>query len=697
MANDQSTTGLVINDLPIDKTTQDGLGFEIYREVLSELIESPNNQPPLTIGVFGSWGTGKTSLMHLLKNSLAQNNYTIWFDAWKFSQADALWRAFLLEIVSALESLAKETSKDPSWARADSRSLKEEMETLREALYRDATWAEKTKGPNWPHLVSELLALGITVAMGGVTGILAAGVTEAAKEAIGKDTGNRTRDLLRTFQREEQMHYQVQLRSLEQFSTKFQDLVGRLLKQTSKRRLVVFVDDLDRCLPENAIDVLEAIKLFLEAKDCIFVLGIDPVVIARAIELKYRDLALPESYSGERDQDYAFSGTRYLEKLIQVPFYLPSVEHKQIEGFINRLVPPQAWPNGDCAPVFAQGLGENPRQIKRSLNAFHLLWSLAHKKGLTDVKPVQLAKLVVIQNHYPRLYAVLKRSPWLLLDMEKYYIEMPKSHGGSPVEPSVTPLPQELAPYMGDPVLRELFAMHREKRELTFSTARADSLPSYFSLAQQVESPLVMPAPSPGRPREHDMIQIPSDEKLSEFYIDRYLVTNADYLAFVEDSHYAPPWSNPDFPKSKPTHPVVFVSWEDAIAYCRWMSSKSGRTYRLPTTPEWEKAAGGVDGDRYPWGIQWDPQKANTIEGEKGGTTPVGQYSPGGDSPYGVADMAGNVWEWCENERSQDKPGRFLKGGAFDLDKKYARCNTPNWAIQTSRYQNVGFRVMRSA
>jgi formylglycine-generating enzyme required for sulfatase activity len=122
----------------------------------------------------------------------------------------------------------------------------------------------------------------------------------------------------------------------------------------------------------------------------------------------------------------------------------------------------------------------------------------------------------------------------------------------------------------------------------------------------------------------------------------------------------------------------VYVTWHDAMAYCRWLARVTGRAYRLPSEAEWEKAARGTDGRIWPWGNKWDSKRCNSREGGPGNTTPVGQYSPQGDSPYGCVDMAGNVWEWTLSllkdypydpkdgrEDAQAEGRRRLRGGAF--------------------------------
>jgi len=142
--------------------------------------------------------------------------------------------------------------------------------------------------------------------------------------------------------------------------------------------------------------------------------------------------------------------------------------------------------------------------------------------------------------------------------------------------------------------------------------------------------------------------------ELDAYAIDRYEVTNALYQRFVAaTNHRAPGLANPNVSENLlrdltgASQPVVGVSWHDADAYCRWAGM------RLPTEAEWEKAARGDDGRAYPWGEPWDPSRANSKESGLGRTAPVGSY-PSGVSPYGVHDMAGNVWEWVADWYAKD-------------------------------------------
>jgi iron(II)-dependent oxidoreductase len=189
---------------------------------------------------------------------------------------------------------------------------------------------------------------------------------------------------------------------------------------------------------------------------------------------------------------------------------------------------------------------------------------------------------------------------------------------------------------------------------------------------------------------------------LDAYYIDETPVTNEEYQKFVLATGHRVPYGWDEtwrtFPTGKNKHPVVNVSWDDANAYARWAGG------RLPTEAEWEKAARGTDGRRYPWGNEFDETRCNL----GGGTTPVGEYSARGNSPYGVKDMAGNVWEWCAdwynenyygNSPTQNPKGpasgdsHVLRGGAWNHYQVIARCAFRGWYSPVDRDDLIGFRL----
>jgi formylglycine-generating enzyme required for sulfatase activity len=186
--------------------------------------------------------------------------------------------------------------------------------------------------------------------------------------------------------------------------------------------------------------------------------------------------------------------------------------------------------------------------------------------------------------------------------------------------------------------------------------------------------------------------------ELPEFWIDRTPVTNSEYRRFLvaNSEHPAPHldkgWAHPynwdpearTFPAGMGNHPVTLVDWYDAEAYAAWSE------LNVPTEVQWEKAARGTDGRRYPWG-RWDQDRCNTEEAEIRTTTPVGHYSPTGDSPYGCADSVGNVWEWTT---TQNRKNWVVRGGSFVNDRLHARCAFHEWDLPDSGMRFYGLRLV---
>jgi formylglycine-generating enzyme required for sulfatase activity len=212
---------------------------------------------------------------------------------------------------------------------------------------------------------------------------------------------------------------------------------------------------------------------------------------------------------------------------------------------------------------------------------------------------------------------------------------------------------------------------------------------------------------------------------LPGYAIGKYPVTVAQYRLFVAAGGYEEQdywtkagwqyrqkegWTEPRYwqdPRwTVPNHPVVGVSWYEAVAYCNWLKATTGRDFRLPDEAMWEKAAREADGRIYPWGNEWNPANLNAGETGIGQTSAVGMF-PNGRSPMGVFDLSGNVWEWTSSqfgsypydasdgrEDMEGESGRVLRGGSWAFYDNFARAASRDDDSPGSRNNLSGFRVV---
>lgn len=415
-----------------DNTTdKDFLGFDVHANLIKELIKD-EKMLPLTIGLFGDWGSGKSSILEVLKKDLEEDSKTacLYFNGWVFEGYDDAKAALLETILKEFENEKKFGAE-----------IKDDIKKL-------------FKSVNWMRVVGfsiKNIALPATAAFttGGLSVIpqLVSGLKEAAQnptDLVDKIKGSDTEGFLKQFVKETD--------DSDKFDVvrKFRDDFENLLKKSEIDKLVILIDDLDRCLPDRIIDNLEAIKLFLNVKNTAFVIGADPRIVRHAIEYRYKDKIVDENAENTNDRIV----NDYLEKLIQIPYTLPKLSDSEVETYITLLFCENDLSSDDfnkvlaafkkfreeerysvfdfakvkdavgsasktekleqnvsliakLSPIISESLYGNPRQIKRFLNTFMLGKKLATVAHIKDFRDDILAKLMVLEYAEPKLFEIL--------------------------------------------------------------------------------------------------------------------------------------------------------------------------------------------------------------------------------------------------------------------------------------------------
>lgn len=724
------------NDQPILDADQDRFDFLDYAGALTDIILQSST--PITLGIFGPWGSGKTSLMRLIARNILghpdnqpRKAHVVWFNAWQYeNNQSAIWRTLLLRVLEGLKELDL-TPEDG-----------QRIEDWEAQLYADVQRSEKgTLDIDWGELGKGALHLGLSMfpTPGNMVELLK--VVEGDLSTI--------EDIAKAFQRQEIEIYRRQLTLLEDFQGGFANLIKDYI-WSRNNLMVVCVDDLDRCLPDRALEVLETIKIFLDVPGCAFLLAADHKRIEEVVQARF----------GSQSEGL---GESYLEKLVQLPFYLPPLDEDKVGHFLAEAAPDLQI---DVLKVFAQGLAPNPRMVKRMLNIFRLLEKLSQqrvKRGTMEAfDPIILAKIVVIQTRYQNLYHDLLEYPNLIQELELYATD--REEIVSLVKNKERPAPLLVERYAG---LRPLMRMLRVGTP--FASLTPAQIKAYLYLTLPTQQGTTQEGPIPqqllndllsndltriraavgiirqqhqkqeyvaalaqwvngehdapwqerlsaayalaylGDPRDFEaVVEIPGGEfaygedanilYIRGYRIGKYPVTNAQYARFLETHPEVPvPFVNADwarpynwdqerriYPEGKANLPVVLVTWEKAQAYCSWAGG------RLPTEEEWERAARGDDGHRYPWGETADPNCANVRESGLGGPTPVGVYLHC-SSPYNLLDMSGNVWEWTATDF--DEQTKVIRGGAWNFPIKSARTYTRECSRPGNQSHSIGFRV----
>ena len=684
----------IIND-SINENTKE-FSFDVYAKTIAGIIANKDNKTPLVIGVHGPWGSGKTTLMKnverilkggkvaesgngqdaeqgeksledLIGKEKCRRCKTVWFQAWKHADEDA--------ILAALIECILQSMKDDTYL-SEAKAYIEELISRFKPFKAIGQTAEKVSGEKLLEVFSEL---------------------EHKKKL----------DFYSHFEKFFE-------RLVLDYAAWMPKASSREKIDDSKGVMVVFIDDLDRCPEDRITRILETIKLFLDKEGCMFVIGAATDIIEKALEKQ-------KGYSPE-------DAAKFMEKIVQVSFTLPPYyEEKDFGQYVDGICAESGKDMDECMHLVLPAIGHNPRQMKRFINNTHLL------KGLLSASNMAVdPKYITYWSLFKLCYPALANDFALEVKDSEYSYNKIREYALSQGNKGFQGTNQRDAGHLEikEESLKKFFVHSDLVPIIALMDLPRSEFLKLISFAGIVEEPTSKAESGKASLTDLDrMVLIPAGEfvyqdgkaKIEQpFEIDVYPVTNSQFETFIRDGGYRNKefWTDNgwewkekesvELPRfwndekwNQPQHPVVGVSWYEAMAYAKW----AGKT--LPTEKQWERAARGMGGRKYPWGNEFDKEKCNTKESGIERTTRVTRY-PNGISPEGCYDMAGNVLEWT---RSRFKPeedpddfglvrdraqGPVLRGGAWGGVQGGARCAFRNGFYPDIRYYYAGFRCVRT-
>lgn len=417
------------------ETSKDLLGFNVHASLLKSVVTNEKNLP-ITIGLYGDWGSGKSSVLEILKEQLKDDEDTVvvYFDGWTFESFDDAKIALIQGIVDELEKNKKFLSKV-----GDGLSdFKDDFVKLKDSI-------------NWMRLLKATAKMVVPTIAAFSTG--GASIIPTIALAL-KDNQNSLNSIIEEGRLEEFLKQNVvkeeeekKYAAVREFRSDFENLI----QKSKQGKVVILIDDLDRCLPRHIIDSLEAIKLFLNVPKTAFVIAADEFIVSNAIKSEYKSL-IDASNDGEGNREDL--GKSYMEKFIQLPYHLPTLSRKEVETYVTLLFCQEflddesfekvqsdfskfitenkfekyGWDNirkiidptkyielnatigfvSHFSSIIGTALRWNPRLIKRFLNAYEIRLSLLKSSGL-DTQPNKFAllKLMLLEQQYINLFKEL--------------------------------------------------------------------------------------------------------------------------------------------------------------------------------------------------------------------------------------------------------------------------------------------------
>jgi len=682
----------LLSDEPIlESERTDHLEFEHTAGVLARVALYTDS--PITIGVFGNWGSGKTSLMRLMQKIVDCEGQgdnaavAVWFNAWQYEREEHL-------IVPLIATIARDIKKkQEQW---------EEKLSLNNEVGDAARKAHNIMKVGGKKVHDALRSVLYGVSIKGKLGVPLLGELEISAsmknmieryEAVTQDT---------------LMARSLYFDAFDQLRELSHD------KDIKKPQIVVFIDDLDRCFPEQAVRLLESVKLVLHQPKFSFVLGIYPQIVEEFIRNKYAaQYPMAAATAASRDDDelrsrmnnYLDYFNEYLGKIVQVRHYVPERRPDQMQGYIHRLLDEA----GVTSKFFVEGISEkdlleliaevgkrSPREIVRKINGLIVKWRIA-KSEKSDTEPYDLLAGLINEtisdrvtkgrHEYEQFLHLLEKTTGEddSLTYGQNLAEALKKTSNTTYHGGIISSLKKDMDAENSPTIKSLIGIlekdehlcnvlksvpgrkwlsdkkYREEMRETYEEktssgeARETTLPKDFEHIIQGLRMVPIPAGEfqmgshDGRDDEKPIHQV----KLDGFEISATPVTQAQYKAVMG--------ANPSYFKEREHKdatelPVEDVSWNDAMVFCEQLTKLAKGKYRftMPTEAQWEYACRARTTTPFNTGENLTTEQANYHgnypyrNNPKGKylekTTPVGSYPP---NAWGLYDMHGNVWEWC--------------------------------------------------